>query len=165
MIQVVRRHWFLFLFDVILLFGVAILPPVLVSFIPPTFEASLPVGVAWGDIGFFLYCLWLLFLWVALFVRWTDYYLDMWVITDKRIMDIEQKGLFNRDITTASLSRIQDVTIDVRGIFATLLGFGDVRVETAGASENTIVIKTANNPAQVKEIILRAGDSAPHPSL
>ena len=44
------------------------------------------------------------------FRAWLDYYLDIWVITDERIVNIEQKGLFSREISTQQLYRIQDVT-------------------------------------------------------
>ncbi len=158
-LSVVRRHWLLFAFDVFFLAMLAVVPLVLLSLVPESVRAAFPLGWKGDELGLFLFCLWLLFLWVALFVRWTDYYLDIWVITDKRIMDVEQKGLFNREITTASLGKIQDVTIEVRGVLATFFGFGDVRIQTAGAEKDAIIIKTAQNPQRVKEMILRAADA------
>lgn len=159
-LSVVRRHWLLFALDVFFLAVLAAIPLALFSLVPASVRAAFPSGASGGELGIFFYSLWLLFLWVALFVRWTDYYLDIWVITDKRVMDVEQKGLFNREITTANLGKIQNVTIEIRGMLATLFGFGDVRIETAGAEKDSIVIKTAQNPQRVKETILRAADAA-----
>jgi len=160
-LAVVRRHWFLFALDIGLLVILAVVPPIVIALVPNNAFVGMPISGQADELGLFLYCLWLLFLWVAIFVRWTDYYLDIWVVTDKRVIDVEQKGLFNREITTASLERIQNVTINVRGLFATLLGFGDVQIETAGAELHQIVIRSSNNPERVKEMILRASHATP----
>ena len=85
---------------------------------------------------------------------WTLYYLDVWIITDKRIIDIEQKGIFNREISTFRTDNIQDVTIEIRGIIGTFLKFGDIHIETA-SENNSFVIREALNPERVKEVILK----------
>jgi len=73
-----------------------------------------------------------LILWVVAFVIWTDHYLDVWVITNKNLIDVEQQGIFHREISTTRLSKIQDVSSEVRGIFQTFLNFGDLTIQTAG---------------------------------
>ena len=47
------------------------------------------------------------------FARFIDFYLDLWVITNDRIVDVEQFGLFSRTVSELDLFRIQDVTTDV----------------------------------------------------
>ena len=73
----------------------------------------------------------LLFWWLGLFHDLTDYYLDVWIVTDHRILDINHTGLFNRDISELRLSKIQDVTIKIKGVFPTFLDYGDLIVQTA----------------------------------
>jgi len=51
------------------------------------------------------------------------------------------------------MERIQDVTYEVEGIVATILGFGDVHVQTAGESDE-FLIKGISNPERVKKKIL-----------
>ncbi len=163
-LMLVRRHWFLFIIDIVFLGVLAVVPALLMIFIPDTVWQSLAIAGNKAELGFFLYALWLLILWVALFVRWTDYYLDLWVITDRRVVDVEQRGLFSREVVTASLDRIQNVAIDTSGLIPTLMNFGDVRIETAGAETRNIIIKSAANPEEVKRLILKALDAFQHPS-
>ena len=90
---------------------------------------------------------------------WTDYYLDVWMVTDKRIIDIEQKSFFHRQTSVFRIERIQDITIETRGIIATLLNFGDIHVQTAGESQEFIMRGIAN-PKYMRRIILRQQDRA-----
>ncbi len=101
--------------------------------------------------GFF-YSMWIAILWILFFIEWTDYRFDMWVVTNQRIVDIDQAGLFARDIATVRLSDIEDITIEMYGVFSTMLKFGTLMVQTAG-SKNEFFIKNARNPEEVKEKI------------
>lgn len=82
-----------------------------------------------GGTAFFL------FAWLFLFQAFMDYYLDIWVVTNRRILSIEQVGLFSRTVSELRLYRIQDVTSTVTGPTATIFGYGHVEIQTAG--ENT----------------------------
>jgi uncharacterized membrane protein YdbT with pleckstrin-like domain len=84
----------------------------------------------------FLGSLFYLFWAYTIFAIWLDYYLDVWMVTTERIMNIEQHGLFDRRIAEQRLSRIQDVTTQSKGILATMMHFGDIRVQTAAEAEN-----------------------------
>ena len=85
------------------------------------------------------------------------YYLDVWVVTTERMIDIEQFGLFSRSISELELFQVQDVTTDVHGVFPTFFNYGDVSVKTA--SENTaIVARQVHNPNLVRETIVRLAD-------
>ncbi len=83
---------------------------------------------------------------------WMDYYLDMWIVTEKRVINIDQRGLFSREISEIPMANIQDVTVEVHGLMETLLGFGTVRIQTAGEREFTIDDIPRLNP--VKDAIL-----------
>ena len=101
--------------------------------------------------------IWLIFFWMRLIHIWTDYYLDVWTITDRRIIDREQRGLFNRQTSVFHIDRIQDVTIETRGILPTLFHFGDIHVQTAGESQQFIMRGIAD-PKYVREVILAQQD-------
>lgn len=93
-----------------------------------------------------------LFLWMHFFAIWTDHWLDAWIITNKRIIDIEQKGFFNRQVSSFPLTRIQDVTYDTVGIIAMWLHFGNVRLQTASISSD-LVMKQVPFPEEIKELV------------
>ena len=85
----------------------------------------------------------------------TEYYLDVLVITSKRIIHADQKSLFSRNTSTLELEKIQDVTVEVDGFLETILGFGTVRIQTAGEMKD-FVLHQAHHPETVKEEILTA---------
>lgn len=152
-IKEVRRHLFVFYLETFGVFIAAIAPLLFVSYI----DSFLDRFILDRGASLFgaLYFLWLLICWIYFFIRWTDYYLDVWIITDRRIFDIEQKGLFHRNVSAFRLDRIQDITVEVEGVIATLLKFGDVRIHTAGEHKD-IIIKTAANPIEVKNTVMEA---------
>jgi hypothetical protein len=82
------------------------------------------------------------------FHSWLDYYLDIWIITNKRVIDIEQKGLFSRTIAEHKLSRIQDVSSEVHGILPTLFHYGNVRIQTAG-EEQLFIFEEVPHPQEL----------------
>jgi uncharacterized membrane protein YdbT with pleckstrin-like domain len=95
---------------------------------------------------------------MKLFAVWTDYYLDIWIVTNRKLVSIDQIGLFNREISTLRMERIQDVTFSINGIVATLLNFGDIHVQTA-AEEREFVMRGIAHPDRVKRLILTHIDS------
>ncbi len=82
------------------------------------------------------------------------FYLDMWVVTNDRIVDVEQLGLFSRTISELDLFRIQDVTTDVHGLFATVFNYGTVTVKTASNNVH-IVFKNIYRPNKIREDLIQ----------
>ena len=71
-----------------------------------------------------------------IFIGWLDYYLDMVVVTNERIVFVTQNALFSRKISELNMEQIQDVTSNVQGFFPTFFNFGEVLIQTAGEREN-----------------------------
>lgn len=95
-----------------------------------------------------------LFLWMLFYGFWLDYFLDYFVVTDKRVIDIEQSGLFSRTTAEQQLGRVQDVTHVVKGFWATMFHFGHVYIQTAGEKQR-FVFEDVNEPDKVAAIILQ----------
>lgn len=85
-----------------------------------------------------LFSAFLLFIILYTFSNFVDYYLDVWIVTNQRIINVEQKGLFARVISEKDLGRMQDITSEVKGFWATLLSYGDVHIQTAGEKERFV---------------------------
>ena len=79
----------------------------------------------------FVFSLMYLYLLLFIYHSWVDYYLDVWLVTNERIIAMEQKGLFNRVVSELRLNRIQDVSSEVRGFLATIFKYGRIRIQTA----------------------------------
>jgi hypothetical protein len=150
-ISIVHRHWFNIAthFFVVATVSLLILVSLIVtSLLPKSFGLALDAAL----FSFFLSGF-LLLLWVYIFITWIDYYFDVWIITNERIINIEQKNLFIRTISEVTLTRIQDVTATIEGFFPTLLDFGDVVVQTAG-EETHFHFRNVPNPETYKEEIM-----------
>ena len=99
----------------------------------------------------------LLFTWLFLFQNFLDYYLDMWIVTNRRVLNIEQTGLFSRTVSALRMYRIQNVTATVTGVLHTILDFGNVEIETAG-EKLRFVFEDVPHPNRVAKTILELAE-------
>lgn len=154
----VRKHWFVLVTKLFVVIVLGLLP---------LFVYSALVGLLGGfgvdgdarmiEATFthllqFFYFVWLLLLWIYIFIVWTDYFLDIWIITNKKILAVEQHGLFKREVSTILLAKVQDVSTEVHGFINTLLDFGDLQVETAGGMR-TFIIHSVARPGATRQKI------------
>ena len=72
-----------------------------------------------------------LLLFGALYVWWQN----KMFVTDEHIVDMDQLGLFQRTISTLRLSRVQDISVRVKGPIQTLMQYGTITIQTAGSKE------------------------------
>lgn len=154
----IRRHWFVMTKPLVVFFILLVAPSVVLSILPSFFNmqnSDLVTGITNFLLSIYIFSL-LLFL----FIIWADYYLDIWIVTTKRIIDIEQRGLFDRSISEFNLANVQDVTIKISGVIQTILKFGNLYVETA--SKNNFVIKDAPNLYEAKDFILKYAEIERH---
>lgn len=115
----------------------------------------------WRTLVDFMIVLSMLIVFHNFFVMWVHYYLDVYIVTDERIVLINQLDFFHRKVSEAEVENIQDVEIEVKGLFATLIGFGDIRVTTASADQDLIIFDNIGDPYRVKDIILDVADDTP----
>jgi len=150
----VRKHWFLLFIKTWFLPVLAVLP-MAAFLVIATSNVQIPFTVTMDHVWLivFFYLLWILILWLVAFVIWTDYYLDAWFITYRRVIDIDQKGIFAREVSSLPFERIQDVTTDVSGPVATLLNFGTMSVQSAG-DKREFYMRGARKPYECKDVIL-----------
>ncbi len=131
-----HKHWFVMARTAVGAL-IMLMMPIFIFPLLPILTNRLDPDLVYALTGFLL-ALYFMTLCLFIFFSWMDYYLDMWIITEKRILDVDQRGLFSREISEIPMASVQDVTTDVAGIFHTLLKFGTIRIQTAGEREFTI---------------------------
>ena len=146
----VRQHWFVFVAQS-LGFVVLTALPALIFFVPE-FLAPLGISFSFGPVSLFFAATWWLLLWIIFAIVWTNYYLDLWIVTTKRIIDIEQHSLFSREISECRLDRVQDITAEVVGVLPTMLNYGNVYIQTAAEAER-FEMKNIPDPNGMKDLI------------
>lgn len=159
-IQSVRSHLFVLALRLLPFLFMAFVPWILSGFFSLFSAAAPQAGSLFGSLSLpshlsrFLSGLWFLGLWTGAFTVFTQYFLTVWVITNLRIVDIRQKGFFNREVSSFLLTRVQDVTTDTSGIIPTLIHFGHLSVETAGKEEDFDMSGIAD-PEGIRDVIMR----------
>lgn len=138
-----RRHWFVFFRRILLFLAEAAVPILvyigLVNFLSDIFNNQPLITLLFLAAGIYY-----LFIWVIFFNSWLDYYLDVWVVTDKQIIAVRQVGIFNRTVARQPLYRIQDVIAESKGALPTLLHFGNVKIQTAGQEGHFLLAEIPN---------------------
>lgn len=150
-----RRHWFVALKTILFFAIIALLPFLLFYFLQNGADLSSysNIKAAFLILGASTYYL---FIWLFFCHAMLDFYLDIWIVTNKRIISIEQEGLFARTIAEQRLSRVQDVTSEVKGMFPTFLNYGEVHIQTAGEITRFIFKQVPNAREVAKQIIILA---------
>lgn len=151
-----RKHWFFFLVEFLPYAIVAIVPfaiPKLLLIAPPLakYAAAFNYNSAFGRAALGV---WLLMTWTTAWSNFTRHFLNVWVLTNQRIVDIKQHGYFNREVSSLFLSRVQDVTTNVKGILPSLLSIGDITVQSAGEVDE-FHMYAIPRPEQMRDIILK----------
>jgi len=72
-------------------------------------------------------------------------------VTDQRLIQITQKGLFNRSVIDMRLNQIQMVNYQIAGLQQTLLGFGTIMMQTIVGD---LVIHEIHHPAKIQKKLL-----------
>ncbi|MFH1430771.1 MAG: PH domain-containing protein [Candidatus Uhrbacteria bacterium] len=58
------------------------------------------------------------------------WYRTAFVVTNHRIFDIDQVSVLHRSVTEARFARIEDIVLEVRGVLASVLRCGTLRIQT-----------------------------------
>lgn len=150
-IIVVRRHWFNILQQLFLIFLMVAFIFGSLTYLPILFPI-LSTSSA-HDILMFVTNSFAIVTWITFFLIWIDYYFDVWIITTRRIVNIEQKGLFIRTVSEVEFDKIQDITTEVKGIIPTFLNFGNVFVQTAAEKER-FTFRQVPDPYTIKDLLM-----------
>ena len=121
-----------------------IFPPLIISlipfdFIPARFQLIIILG-------------WYLLTFAFVFEHFLLWVFNVYIATDESVVDIDFPNLLYRQISTAKLDQIQDITVKVGGFIRSLFDYGDVYIQTAGEVPE-IVFEAVPHPALVSEIL------------
>jgi len=145
-----HRHWFSLLGTFTYAFFGALLPFILIALF-----GSIIAQYHLSKIVVFLFTSYYMIGWYMLGYSLTMYVMDIWIVTNQRIIDSTQQGFFNRTISEINLGNIQDTSIVVSGLIPTTMNFGDVEVQSAGEVVH-FKFRQVASPQNVKDVISKA---------
>jgi hypothetical protein len=163
LVREVRKHWFLFVADLLPFLILAFIPfliPSMLKLAPPLqrFATLFSYG---SPLARVLLASWWLLVWSAAFNSFTRYFLNAWILTTERVVEIKQFSFFNREVSSLFLNRIEDVTIDTAGIIYSLLDIGDINIQTAGTVDR-FTMRGIPRPSQLRDILLKYASAHEH---
>ncbi len=120
----IRKHWIAYLWvGVLLIILIGIVIGIMlfgqVWNIPPLFTWLTAFGIGMVGIQF-------------IFVQWINIELDIFIITNKRLIEYDQTRFLNRRILQASIDQIQEVEAATEGLFSNIIWYGEIIIKTAG---------------------------------
>ncbi len=149
-----RKHWVILLRDLGGTIGLGIAPFMLLGIL--TLPGILPL-----DNRIFLHILafveitWLLLVWLALFALWTNYYLDLWIVTNRRVVNVDQINLFRRATTTWQFENIQEITTETQNPIQNFLNYGLIDIRAAGPTAKHARMEGIPRPEEISALMLK----------
>jgi len=83
---------------------------------------------------------------------WYTWSRTIFVVTNKRLIDIDQHGWFSRVTSDIFYSKIDDVSFKKKGLFQMIFGYGLVTIVTVGSADN-IEVRQVKTPSRLNDLI------------
>lgn len=127
----------------------AFLLPILLS--PFILELGLLTGISLGN-QFVFTLLWYTGIFTFAFLSFINWYFNVYIVTNERIIDVDFVNLTYKQISHAPIFKIQDLRFEQVGVVAGIFNYGTVLIQTAGELPN-FDFDDVPNPAEVVKII------------
>lgn len=82
---------------------------------------------------------------VLFFYHFLMWYFTMYIVTNERIRQVTQKGLFGKDVVELRLAKIQNISYNIPGFFGEVFKFGTIVIQTFVGD---LVIHKVENPSE-----------------
>lgn len=139
---VVRRHPIVFFW------------PLFQSTVALAFVVLILIFWGLGDFFYITAIVLILIIFSLIFKILFIYFNSFCLITNQRVINVEQKGFFNRIITETDYTKIQEVTNSTAGMIGTTFNIGEINILTAG-KDSQLTIKNIPDPYNIQQEITK----------
>lgn len=84
--------------------------------------------------------------------RFITWYFNVYVVTDRRLIDVDFRPLFYKNVSEAAYNNVEDTSFSMNNIFQTIFNYGNVFVQTA-AEKTQFEFIDVPSPAKVQDKI------------
>ncbi len=156
MLEKVRKHWMVYVEDFVFHLFACFIFLITANYFTVSGSLSfIDVNID-SYIGMLLVMFVIIF-WTSFFYAWTKDYFDAWYVTDRHIIAVNQKQIFEREEAFMQLNRIQDVSFEKSGFIATFFGYGKLKVQSAG-TEQEFIMENVNDVEVVARMLMDLRD-------
>lgn len=146
-----RRHFITNIGWLFIAFVFSIIPPLLFIFGISFFEflnLNFSVKLITSIIIFYY-----LILFAYVMLNFLDWFYNVTIITEKRIVDIDYYGLLYHNVAITKLTQIEDVNYTKIGFLRSIFNYGDVYAQTAGSVSDHFDMLAIPQPEKIANFI------------
>lgn len=136
--MVIRRHWIVYMSTIGYIFALIFSTALILAF-KSSLETVFPIGLI--DVALVVY--WAIFS-IFIYITWTNNELDLIIITNKRVIGIDQIAFLHRDFSECALERVQEVNAETKGLLSNIFNFGTLTIHTASDASDFIMHTTTD---------------------
>lgn len=96
---------------------------------------------------------------IGLVYTYMLWYFSLYIVTDQRIRQISQRGLFKKTVVDLGLDKIQSISYSVPGLFAGIFRYGTLLIQT---QVGDMVISSVPKPEKIYNRLQRIVGKANH---
>lgn len=113
----------------------------------PSLIAPNTLWFLWLSLGGFVLGL------VLFFYHWIGWYYSIFIVTNQRIQQTSQSGVFGKSVIDLSLSKIQNISYNIPGFTGEAFGFGTIVLQTYVGD---MIIEKVHKPSDIYNKIQQA---------
>ncbi len=147
----ILRQSFIFNFTWLFTAAIMIVAPFIVGTLVSKYADEV-IKIFPTNLPFILVLFWYIFTIGFIFESYINWYFNLFIITNKKIVDMDFMGLLYKNISEAPLENIEDVTSNINGALGTVFDIGNVFVQTA-AEKTEFDFNNIDNPSKIRDII------------
>lgn len=144
-LAVIKRHWIVYVMIWVFFLVGVIITIILFSVLNFTTLSILINVVFWMFFSIFLY------------IEWLNHELDMYVVSNNRVIWINQISFLNRAVSECNLWQVQEVNSKTSWLFANIFNYWTLTIQTAW-NATTLMMDFAPDPMQTARKILNIVD-------
>ena len=139
-----RQHPIVLFKPIFILAAGLLFPPLVqlspfLNFLPSNFQLAFVIGWYVAMTGMAL----------QIFLVW---FFNAYLITDERIIDVDFHSIIQKNVSSAKIDNIEDITVAANGAFASFFDYGTVLVQTA-AEKNEFEFENVPQPTKVAKLL------------
>jgi membrane protein YdbS with pleckstrin-like domain len=138
------------LFSPLLIFLVLLFLPIIFSIVGAIIGITIPFFT--GSMAFFISIFYVGLLVSFLFIRFLHWFYNIFLVTNKRIIDIDYSDIVLHNISTTRITNIEDVSYTQAGFLGGFLNMGHLHILTASDKKNFEAFSVPK-PKQAADIV------------
>lgn len=83
---------------------------------------------------------------------WIGWYYSVYIATNERIIEVKQRGFFDRRVSEFGLDKVQNINYHIKGMQAVLFRFGTIEVRTYVGD---LMMRGIHNPVGIQQKLVK----------